>query len=77
MKSLPEIRQLPPRSDVFDEFEKSAKISVDVIVNSRSVNGLNIGRYIHSTEEWQIDGFHGFDGVDEWWPLPKIGTGNK
>jgi len=37
------------------------------------------GRYLHSIEEWNLDGISGTKGamrVREWWYLPEEGSGN-
>jgi hypothetical protein len=69
--------KLPEIKEGLADFEKTAGISVDVIARVEGHKNLSIARYIHGTEEWQINGFHGFYNVVEWWPLPEIGTGES
>ena len=71
LTTLPELK---PEEDMHI-FEKSAQISVDVLVRVKGFKHLSIGRYIHAAGEWQVDGYHGDWEVLEWWDLPKIGTG--
>lgn len=68
----------PPRRADLRDFEKLAGISDDVLVRVRGFSGHSIGRYVHGSEEWQVNGFGGSPpDVEEWWPLPKKGTGTK
>lgn len=66
---FPEVRE-----DLKD-FEKLAAISVDVLVRVEGFKDKNIGRYIHGTECWQVNGWSGNPKVIEWWPLPENNTG--
>ncbi len=68
---LPEVRK-----DLSD-FEKPSQLSVTVLVSVNNIKGIQIGRYIHSLEEWQVDGFHGSFNAIEWWPIPEVGSGYK
>lgn len=69
--------KLPEKRDGLADFEKSGGLSVDVIVKVKGFRDLTIGRYIHGLEQWDINNWSGYLVVIEWWPLPKIGTGNQ
>ena len=69
--------KLPEINPDLKGFEKHAKISVPVIAKIKGSTHCTIGKYTHSINEWQIDGYHGQWDVDEWWPLPEFGTGNS
>jgi hypothetical protein len=69
--NLPEVR------DDLHEIERLAKPSVDVIVSVRGITNLMIGRYFHGGQFWQVDQVHGEVNVEEWWPMPVLGTGTR
>lgn len=68
---------LPKRLTEAHEHLLSAGATADVIVKVKGFESLTIGRYLHEIEEWQINFWSGAPEVEEWWPLPEIGTGNK
>lgn len=60
----------PVRTDLRD-FEELAKPSIDVLVKVKNHAGVNVGRYIHGLNEWNVNGFGGdAPNVIEWWPMP-------
>lgn len=71
LTTLPELK---PEEDMHI-FEKSAQISVDVLVRVKDWKPFMIGSYIHVAGKWHVNGLHGDWEVLEWWDLPKIGTG--
>lgn len=73
-----ESKQLPPLRDDLRDFEIPSGTSVDVLVRPHNSKYITIGRYFHGLGEWQINNCSGQGWeVEEWWPMPVIGTGHK
>jgi hypothetical protein len=71
---------LPPLRPDLRDFEKQAGISVDVLVKVKSFSNIVIGRYLYGLSNWQVNGVCGYhtpEEVEEWWPMPELGTGTK
>lgn len=68
---------LPNRLTEGHIHQLQAGSTADVVVRLEGSNYLTIGRYLHELEEWQVNGWNGAPVVEEWWPLPEVGTGNK
>lgn len=58
------------------EIERKVGVSVDVLVRIKGFKDKAIGRYIHGSGIWSVNGWSGEPDVLEWWPLPDNETGN-
>lgn len=70
----------PPLDENGTDFEKSAGISITVLVKVKSFKYPIVGNYWFAGEFWTVNGIHGNlsdSDIEEWYYLPEIGTGNK
>ena len=78
--ALPPVRDYPEAERESRAFEIHAGLSDDVQFKLKQFTNVVRGRYIRSTDEWQVDGMSGSfptSDVEEWWPIPQVGTGVK
>jgi len=70
---------LPPLRDDNDVFDAVAGMSVWVLLKLKQVDEVIVGHYFHTIDKWKLANnatstFEN-DEVEEWWPMPAIGTG--